>query len=62
MTAKSAGTNTFDDRLGILDASEIQPTFAAPRSRFIGLIAGGDNDPRSDVWSFLPPGSLHPLY
>ena len=30
------------DRLGILDASEIPPTFAAPRSQFLGLIAGGD--------------------
>lgn len=29
-------------RLGILDASEIPPTFAAPRSQFVGLIAGGD--------------------
>ncbi|KAL5361995.1 hypothetical protein BJX96DRAFT_185723 [Aspergillus floccosus] len=28
--------------LGILDASEIPPTFAAPPSQFIGLIAGGD--------------------
>ncbi|KAJ6008275.1 hypothetical protein N7540_012251 [Penicillium herquei] len=34
-----AGTS---GRLGILDASEIPPTFAAPRSQFIGLIAGGD--------------------
>jgi N-acetylmuramic acid 6-phosphate etherase len=25
-----------------LDASEIPPTFAAPRSQFVGLIAGGD--------------------
>lgn len=29
-------------RLGILDASEIPPTFAAPGSQFVGLIAGGD--------------------
>ncbi|KAJ5742446.1 uncharacterized protein N7511_011465 [Penicillium nucicola] len=35
-----AGTS---GRLGILDASEIPPTFAAPRSQFIGLIAGGDD-------------------
>ncbi|KAJ5935064.1 hypothetical protein N7466_004611 [Penicillium verhagenii] len=35
-----AGTS---GRLGILDASEIPPTFAAPRSQFVGLIAGGDN-------------------
>ncbi|CAG7983355.1 unnamed protein product [Penicillium olsonii] len=34
-----AGTS---GRLGILDASEIPPTFAAPRSQFLGLIAGGD--------------------
>ncbi|KAL4898069.1 hypothetical protein BDV59DRAFT_197023 [Aspergillus ambiguus] len=34
-----AGTS---GRLGILDASEIPPTFAAPPSQFIGLIAGGD--------------------
>lgn len=32
----------LDDRLGILDASEIPPTFAAPPSQFVGLIAGGD--------------------
>jgi N-acetylmuramic acid 6-phosphate etherase len=29
-------------RLGILDASEIPPTFAAPPSQFVGIIAGGD--------------------
>jgi N-acetylmuramic acid 6-phosphate etherase len=29
-------------RLGILDASEIPPTFAAPPGQFLGLIAGGD--------------------
>jgi N-acetylmuramic acid 6-phosphate etherase len=29
-------------RLGILDSSEIPPTFAAPPSQFVGLIAGGD--------------------
>lgn len=34
-----AGTS---GRLGILDASEIPPTFAASREQFIGLIAGGD--------------------
>ncbi|CDM34315.1 ATPase, BadF/BadG/BcrA/BcrD type [Penicillium roqueforti FM164] len=34
-----AGTS---GRLGILDASEIPPTFAAPRGQFVGLIAGGD--------------------
>ncbi|RJE21743.1 glucokinase regulator family protein [Aspergillus sclerotialis] len=34
-----AGTS---GRLGILDASEIPPTFAAPHGQFLGLIAGGD--------------------
>jgi N-acetylmuramic acid 6-phosphate etherase len=34
-----AGTS---GRLGVLDASEIPPTFAAPREQFVGLIAGGD--------------------
>lgn len=32
----------FSFRLGILDSSEIPPTFAAPSSQFVGLIAGGD--------------------
>ncbi|MDD4656913.1 MAG: N-acetylmuramic acid 6-phosphate etherase [Bacteroidales bacterium] len=35
-----AGTS---GRLGILDASEIPPTFGAPRDLVIGLIAGGDS-------------------
>ncbi|RDB21968.1 N-acetylmuramic acid 6-phosphate etherase [Hypsizygus marmoreus] len=34
-----AGTS---GRLGVLDASEIPPTFSAPYSQFIALIAGGD--------------------
>jgi len=34
-----AGTS---GRLGILDASEIPPTFGMPHERVIGLIAGGD--------------------
>lgn len=34
-----AGTS---GRLGIVDASEIPPTFGAPDDLFIGLIAGGD--------------------
>jgi N-acetylmuramic acid 6-phosphate etherase len=34
-----AGTS---GRLGILDASEIPPTFGMPHDRVIGLIAGGD--------------------
>lgn len=29
-------------RLGVLDASEIPPTYSAPSSQFIALIAGGD--------------------
>lgn len=35
-----AGTS---GRLGILDASEIPPTFGAPQDLVIGLIAGGDS-------------------
>ena len=34
-----AGTS---GRLGILDASEIPPTYGMPHDRVIGLIAGGD--------------------
>ncbi|WEJ93877.1 N-acetylmuramic acid-6-phosphate etherase [Yamadazyma tenuis] len=34
-----AGTS---GRLGVLDASEIPPTFSAPENQFVGLIAGGD--------------------
>ena len=34
-----AGTS---GRLGILDASEIPPTFSAPTGQFVGIIAGGD--------------------
>lgn len=34
-----AGTS---GRLGVLDASEIPPTFQMPADRFIGIIAGGD--------------------
>jgi N-acetylmuramic acid 6-phosphate etherase len=34
-----AGTS---GRLGVLDASEIPPTFSANPSQFVGLIAGGD--------------------
>jgi len=34
-----AGTS---GRLGVLDASEIPPTFSAPPELFVGLIAGGD--------------------
>jgi N-acetylmuramic acid 6-phosphate etherase len=41
-----AGTS---GRLGILDASEIPPTFGAPYDLFIGLIAGGDKAIRRAV-------------
>jgi N-acetylmuramic acid 6-phosphate etherase len=34
-----AGTS---GRLGVLDASEIPPTYSAPPAQFVGLIAGGD--------------------
>lgn len=30
-------------RLGVLDASEIPPTYSAPEGQFVGLIAGGDH-------------------
>lgn len=35
-----AGTS---GRLGVLDASEIPPTFSVPRERVVGLIAGGNS-------------------
>jgi N-acetylmuramic acid 6-phosphate etherase len=41
-----AGTS---GRLGILDASEIPPTFGIPHERVIGLIAGGDTAIRKAV-------------
>ncbi len=41
-----AGTS---GRLGILDASEIPPTFGMPHERVIGLIAGGDTAIRKAV-------------
>ncbi len=41
-----AGTS---GRIGILDASEIPPTFGAPYDLFIGLIAGGDKAIRRAV-------------
>lgn len=41
-----AGTS---GRLGILDASEIPPTFGMPYDKVIGLIAGGDNAIRKAV-------------
>ena len=41
-----AGTS---GRLGVLDASEIPPTFGMPSGRVIGLIAGGDTALRHPV-------------
>ena len=41
-----AGTS---GRLGILDASEIPPTFGMPFDRVVGLIAGGDTAIRKAV-------------
>ena len=41
-----AGTS---GRLGILDASEIPPTFGMPHTRVIGIIAGGDTAIRKAV-------------
>lgn len=41
-----AGTS---GRLGILDASEIPPTFGMPHERVLGLIAGGDTAIRKAV-------------
>ena len=41
-----AGTS---GRLGVLDASEIPPTYGLPSDRIIGIIAGGDRALRSPV-------------
>lgn len=41
-----AGTS---GRLGVIDASEIPPTFGAPYDLFVGLIAGGDGAMRKAV-------------
>ena len=41
-----AGTS---GRLGMLDASEIPPTFSAPKGLFIGIIAGGDDALRNSI-------------
>jgi N-acetylmuramic acid 6-phosphate etherase len=43
-----AGTS---GRLGVLDASEIPPTYGAPQDWVIGLIAGGDHALRNPVES-----------
>ena len=60
-----AGTS---GRLGILDASEIPPTYGAPRDWVIGLIAGGDHairnavenaeDDEEQAWHDLKPYKL----
>ena len=41
-----AGTS---GRLGVLDASELPPTFGIPESRVIGIIAGGDQALRRSI-------------
>ncbi|MBH09344.1 MAG: N-acetylmuramic acid 6-phosphate etherase [Candidatus Marinimicrobia bacterium] len=41
-----AGTS---GRLGVLDASEIPPTYSAPENWFIGIIAGGDGALRNSI-------------
>lgn len=41
-----AGTS---GRLGVLDSSEIPPTFSAPRGMFRGIIAGGDRALRQSI-------------
>jgi N-acetylmuramic acid 6-phosphate etherase len=41
-----AGTS---GRLGVLDASEVPPTFGMPPARVVGLIAGGDQALRAPV-------------
>ncbi|EJW89580.1 N-acetylmuramic acid-6-phosphate etherase, partial [gut metagenome] len=43
-----AGTS---GRLGVLDASEIPPTFGMPNTLVVGLIAGGDTALRNPVES-----------
>ena len=62
-----AGTS---GRLGILDASEIPPTYGASHDLFIGLIAGGDGairravegaeDEQDGAWRDLQPFSPNP--
>ena len=41
-----AGTSGW---LGVLDASEIPPTYSAPDNWFIGIIAGGDKALRNSI-------------
>lgn len=59
-----AGTS---GRLGVLDASEIPPTYGAPYDLFVGIMAGGDSairkaaegaeDDREQGWEDLKPFS-----
>ncbi|EGX95837.1 glucokinase regulator family protein, putative [Cordyceps militaris CM01] len=45
-TMHGQGHNSADQivhRLGVLDASEVPPTYSAPSNQFIALIAGGDS-------------------
>ena len=63
-----AGTS---GRLGILDASEIPPTYGMPHDRVIGLIAGGDGairkavehaeDDTAQAWKDLEAFDIGPL-
>jgi N-acetylmuramic acid 6-phosphate etherase len=63
-----AGTS---GRLGILDASEIPPTYGMPHDRVIGLIAGGDSairkavehaeDDREQAWKDLKAFDIGPM-
>jgi N-acetylmuramic acid 6-phosphate etherase len=63
-----AGTS---GRLGILDASEIPPTYGMPHDRVIGLIAGGDQairkavehaeDDPEQAWATLQAHGIGPL-
>ncbi|MDZ4713955.1 MAG: N-acetylmuramic acid 6-phosphate etherase [Cytophagales bacterium] len=62
-----AGTS---GRLGIVDASEIPPTYGMPAGKVIGLIAGGDKairqavehaeDDRKQAWKDLKKFSINP--
>jgi N-acetylmuramic acid 6-phosphate etherase len=62
-----AGTS---GRLGVLDASEIPPTYGMPQGRVIGLIAGGDTairkaveyaeDDREQAWKDLLVYDINP--
>lgn len=63
-----AGTS---GRLGILDASEIPPTYGMPHDRVIGLIAGGDRairkavehaeDDMDQAWKDLSAYGINPV-